>query len=113
MDEILEVLSKQLEVEKYKLLYTKRLEAYKFLDSAYHYVDCRDCVEEAFDEWEQNLLSSFNTLTDLSLESTREQLLQQIADTRHVVDQRIKSNPLMTEGEQRLFDIVDSFRVVV
>jgi phage anti-repressor protein len=113
MDELLNVLQVQLAQTKYIELYQQRVNAYKFLDSAYHYVDCRDCVEEAFDEWEQNLLSSFNTLTDLSLESTREQLLQQIADTRHVVDQRIKSNPLMTEGEQRLFDIVDSFRVVV
>jgi hypothetical protein len=111
MDEILEVLSKQLEVEKYKLLYTKRLEAYKFLDSAYHYVDCRDCVEDAFDSLEQKFLFAFNHLTGLSRKSNRNQLLAQIAETRYIVQCRLDSNPYLSEAEEKLFDIVDSFRV--
>lgn len=112
-DEILSVLNQQLKVEKYKLLYTKRLEAYKFLNSAYYYVECRDCVEDAFDGWESQLLFAFNHLTGLSRRSNRDQLLAQIAETRYIVQCRMENNPHLTEAEQKLFDIVDSFRVEV
>lgn len=110
-DEILKVLSKQLATERYKLLYTKRLEAYKFLNSAYNYVDCQACVSDELDGWEEKLLFAFNHLTGLSRKSNRDQLLAQIAETRYIVQCRIESNPHITEGEQKLFDIVDSFRV--
>lgn len=110
-DEILSVLSKQLEVERYKLLYTKRLEAYKFLNSAYYYVECRDCVEDAFDGWETQLLFAFNHLTGLSRRSNRDQLLAQIAETRYTVQCRMVNNPEPSESEQRLFEILDSLRV--
>jgi hypothetical protein len=110
-DEILSVLHQQLEVERYKTLYTQRLEAYKFLNSAYNYVDCRACVEDDFDSREQKLLFAFNHLTGLSRKSNRDQLLTQIAETRYIVQCRMESNPYLTESEQKLFDIVESFRV--
>ena len=112
-DDILKVLSQQLEVERYKLLYTQRLEAYKFLNSAYYYVESRDCVEDAFDQWEKDLLFVFNFLTGLSCKSNRDQLLAQIAETRWLVNKRMENNPQVTECEERLFDIVDSFKVSV
>ena len=111
MDELLAVLNGQLKSHKYILLHDKRVKAYKFLNSAYNYVDCRACVSDDFDSWEQQLLFNFNHLTGLSRKSNRDQLLAQIADTRYIVSQRIEFNPHITEGENKLFEMVESFRV--
>lgn len=109
-DEILSVLSQQLKVERYKLLYTQRLEAYKFLNSAYYYVESRDCIEDAFDSWENKLLFSFNYLTGLSRNSNRGDLLKQLAETRYIVQCRLNNNPEVSESEQRLFKVIDSLK---
>ena len=112
-DELLEVLNQQLQEERVKLLHDRRMEAYKFLDSAYRYVQERECVAEGFDAWELKLRLALNHLRGLSHKSDRDDLLKEIAEIRWIVDQRINSNPHPTEAEYKLFQLVESFKVTV
>lgn len=111
MDDLLKELTERIKEVNPKLLHDQRLQAYKFLSSAYNYVQSRECVAESFDPWEFKLLFGFNHLTGLSRKSDRDELLKQIAETKWIVDQRIVSNPILTDGEQKLFDMVESFKV--
>ena len=110
-DELLKVLNQQLQQERVKLLSEQRLTAYKFLDSAYRYVQERECVAEKFDAWETKLHLELNHLRGLSLRCDRDDLLKEIAEIRWIVDQRINSNPHPTEAEYKLFQLVESFKV--
>jgi hypothetical protein len=109
----LQILNDRIKKIKIKLLHDQRMEAYKFLSSAYNYVQSRECVAESLDSWEGKLLLGFNHLAGLSRKSDRDELLKQIAETKWIVDQRILSNPTLSDGEQKLFEMVESFKAEV
>jgi hypothetical protein len=106
-DEILRVLNEQLQQEHIKLLSQKRLDAYKFFNSAYIYTG--DRADLAFDAWEYKLSSALNRAVGLSNQATRDEMRRELAYARSVMEIRYASNPEVTDLEQRIFDMVESF----
>jgi hypothetical protein len=110
-DEILKILTEQLKENKVKLLHDQRMEAFKFLNSAYNYTGNRQ--DETFDAWEFKILFGMNHAVGLSSKAKRDELRTELAFARDVMNIRLASNPDTTDAERRIFEMVESFKVEV
>lgn len=115
MDELLKILNQQVQelqpqIER-ELLHDRRMEAFKFFNSAYNYTGRRQ--DEKFDGWEFKILFGMNHAVGLPSNADRDELRREIAYARYVIDLRLASNPPVSDVEQRLFDLAESFKVEV